>query len=52
MINVVWHVVCLSFYLTNCKRGSNSNVGFAFRVFFLFLGSRATKSICYQTYFQ
>lgn len=36
MISVVWHIVCLSCYLTNCKLGRNSIAEFGFNFCFCF----------------
>lgn len=36
MISVVWHIICLSFYLTNCKLGRNSVAEFGLNFCFCF----------------
>lgn len=36
MISVLWHIVCLSCYLANCKLGRNSAAEFGFNFCFCF----------------
>lgn len=36
LISVVWYIVCLSCYLTNCRLGRNSNAEFACNFSFCF----------------